>query len=56
VHREVHTAFPPNVEYSLTPLGRETAAKVRGLIEHLEAHMPQVLTANARYDHEQISG
>jgi DNA-binding HxlR family transcriptional regulator len=56
VHREVRTAFPPNVEYSLTPLGRETAAKVRGLIEHLEAHMPQVLAANEHYDQEQISG
>jgi DNA-binding HxlR family transcriptional regulator len=56
VHRKVRTAFPPNVEYSLTPLGRETSAKVRGLIEHLEAHMPQVLAANEHYDQEQISG
>lgn len=56
VHREVRTAFPPNVEYSLTPLGREIAAKVRGLIEHLEAHMPQVLAANDYYDQEKVSG
>jgi DNA-binding HxlR family transcriptional regulator len=56
VHREVHAAFPPNVEYSLTPLGRETAAKVRGLIDHLEAHMPQVLTANEHYDQQRLSG
>lgn len=56
VHREVHTAFPPNVEYSLTPLGRETAAKVRGLIEHLEAHMPQVLNANEHYDQAKVTG
>lgn len=55
VHREVHTAFPPNVEYSLTPLGQETAAKVRDFIEHLEAHMPQVLAANEDYDREQVS-
>lgn len=53
VHREVHTAFPPHVEYSLTPLGRETAAKVRELIEHLEAHMPEVLAANHLFDQQQ---
>lgn len=56
VHREVHTVFPPNVEYSLTPLGRETAAQVRSLIEHVEARMPQVLAANERYDQERMSG
>ena len=56
VHREVHNTFPPNVEYSLTPLGRETAAKVRNLIEHLEEHMPQVLASHARYDHEKVTG
>lgn len=55
VHREVRTAFPPNVEYSLTPLGRETAAKVLGLIEYLEAQMPQVLAANDHYDQEKIT-
>lgn len=56
VHREVHTTFPPHVEYSLTHLGRESAAKVRALIDHLEAHMPQVLASNELYDQAIMNG
>ncbi|GAB2609455.1 helix-turn-helix domain-containing protein [Streptomyces capparidis] len=52
VHREVHTAIPPRVEYSLTPLGHETAARLMALIEHLEAHMPAVLAAQDAYDRD----
>jgi DNA-binding HxlR family transcriptional regulator len=50
VHREVQSPFPPRVEYSLTPLGRQTATKRLDLIEHLESQMPAVLTAQLNYD------
>ncbi|MGI5504845.1 winged helix-turn-helix transcriptional regulator [Lentzea sp. CA-135723] len=50
VHREAQHTNPPRVDYSLTPLGRETADKLLSLIRHLEAMMPQVLDAQAAYD------
>ena len=56
VHREIRTVFPPHVEYSLTELGRETAAKLIDLIGHLEARMPAVLAAQRRHDHPGLSG
>jgi len=37
VAREVVTAIPPRVEYSLTPLGTAVAAKLRELADLLEA-------------------
>ena len=48
VHREVHAEVPPRVEYSLTPLGREIAERVEGLVEWLEASMPRITSARAR--------
>jgi DNA-binding HxlR family transcriptional regulator len=51
VHRELRTVFPPHVEYSLTELGRETAAKLIDIIEHLETRMPAILAAQHRHDH-----
>lgn len=51
IHRELRTIFPPHVEYRLTELGRETAAKLIDLIEHLETRMPAVLAAQHRHDH-----
>ncbi|HZG07326.1 MAG TPA: winged helix-turn-helix transcriptional regulator, partial [Streptomyces sp.] len=56
VHREVRAVMPPRVEYSLTELGRTTAAKLIDLIEHLEAHMPAVLAAQQRRDREGDGG
>jgi DNA-binding HxlR family transcriptional regulator len=50
VHREVQTTFPPHVEYSLTPLGRQTATKLLDLIEHVESRMPTILAAQLSYD------
>jgi DNA-binding HxlR family transcriptional regulator len=50
VHRELRTVFPPHVEYRLTELGGETAAKLIDLIEHLETRMPAVLAAQQRHD------
>lgn len=50
VHREAHATIPPRVEYRLTPLGRETAARLLELIGHVEANMAQVLHARESYD------
>ncbi|MEV7969304.1 helix-turn-helix domain-containing protein [Sphaerisporangium sp. NPDC088356] len=49
VHREAQATIPPKVEYSLTPLGREAARRLLGLIEWLEGEMPQVLAARDRH-------
>ncbi|NYI04355.1 winged helix-turn-helix transcriptional regulator [Allostreptomyces psammosilenae] len=56
VHREVQATIPPRVEYSLTPLGRETAAKLIELIELLESRMPHILQAQRRYDEARGEG
>ena len=48
--RTVVAAMPPHVEYRLTPLGEETAAKLLDLIEHLHHAMPAVLAAQDQYD------
>ncbi|MFJ8695985.1 winged helix-turn-helix transcriptional regulator [Streptomyces roseolilacinus] len=50
VHREAQPTNPPRVDYELTPLGREVAERLLGLIHLLEGRMPQVLAARERYD------
>ena len=50
VARAVHSTIPPRVEYSLTPLGAQTAEKLWELVLHLEDAMPQVLVAQQHYD------
>ncbi|MFZ2175593.1 MAG: helix-turn-helix domain-containing protein [Rhodococcus sp. (in: high G+C Gram-positive bacteria)] len=50
VRRDVLEAIPPKVEYSLTPLGAQVAAQLTGLIEFVEAHMPDVRAAQDDYD------
>lgn len=52
VRREVLTAIPPKVEYSLTPLGEKVAQRLTGLIEFVEASMPKVLKAREHYARE----
>ena len=47
VKRVAHDVVPPHVEYSLTPLGRGAAAKVRGLADWIEVNLPRVMTARA---------
>ncbi|MEU6645289.1 helix-turn-helix domain-containing protein [Saccharomonospora sp. NPDC046836] len=56
VRREAEPAIPPRVEYSLTPLGGQTAEKLLGLIEFVEAHLPDVLAARAAYDTRKAAG
>jgi DNA-binding HxlR family transcriptional regulator len=49
VHREVVTTIPPRVEYTLTPLGVEVAARVRDLAELLESAVPRISAAREAY-------
>lgn len=43
VHRHVYNTVPPHVEYTLTPLGREAAEKVRDLADWIEINLPAIL-------------
>ncbi|MFV5995374.1 winged helix-turn-helix transcriptional regulator [Streptomyces sp. NPDC056231] len=50
VLREAQPVNPPRVDYELTPLGREVAGRLLGLIQLVESRMPEVLDARSRYD------
>ncbi|MGW5424164.1 winged helix-turn-helix transcriptional regulator [Streptomyces sp. NPDC003943] len=52
VHREAQPTNPPRVDYRLTPLGREIAERLLGLIHLVEGRMDQVLAARESYDAE----
>jgi DNA-binding HxlR family transcriptional regulator len=49
VVREVVTAIPPRVEYTLTPLGARVAERLRGLADLLEASAAEVDHARAAH-------
>jgi len=42
VSRVAYQVVPPHVEYSLTPLGREAAEKVRVLADWIELSLPRI--------------
>lgn len=42
VRRKSYDVVPPHVEYSLTPLGREAAAKLRDLTDWIETRLPHI--------------
>lgn len=42
VSRVAYQVVPPHVEYSLTPLGREAAVKVRVLADWIEVSLPRI--------------
>jgi DNA-binding HxlR family transcriptional regulator len=42
VDRVAYEVVPPHVEYSLTPLGREAAEKVRALADWIETSLPRI--------------
>jgi DNA-binding HxlR family transcriptional regulator len=50
VLREARPTNPPRVDYELTPLGREVAGRLLGLIQLVEGRMSEVLDARSRYD------
>ncbi|SHK66688.1 winged helix-turn-helix transcriptional regulator [Hymenobacter psychrotolerans] len=43
VRRVAYEVVPPHVEYSLTPLGQQAAAKVRDLADWIEGSVPQIV-------------
>ncbi len=43
VIREVYPTKPPSVEYSLTPMGEEVAARVQALTDWVEDNVPRVM-------------
>ena len=53
VHREVRSAIPPHVEYTLTELGSGLAPRLLALIDFVQAALPDVLAA--REAHEERS-
>ena len=47
VLRVAHKVVPPHVDYSLTPLGREAALKMRALADWIEINLPRIVGAGA---------
>lgn len=45
LERRAYPVVPPHVEYTLTPLGREAAVKVRDLADWIEHNLPAILAA-----------
>jgi DNA-binding HxlR family transcriptional regulator len=52
IHREVQQSIPPRVEYTLTDLGAEVAAKLNDLIHILETNIGAIAEAQAAYHRE----
>jgi DNA-binding HxlR family transcriptional regulator len=50
VRREVYATTPPQVEYTLTPLGLELCRALDGMREWAESHVQEVLDARERFD------
>ncbi len=42
IERRAFKVVPPHVEYTLTPLGREVAARVRSLADWIEVNLPTI--------------
>lgn len=42
VERKAYKIVPPHVEYTLTPLGQEAAAKVQDLADWIELSLPRI--------------
>jgi DNA-binding HxlR family transcriptional regulator len=48
VHRVAHSLLRPHVEYSLTPLGKEIAAKLGELVEWIEVNLDGITQAQGK--------
>lgn len=48
VLRTAYPVVPPHVEYSLTGLGEEAAARVAGLADWIEINLPRILAARPK--------
>lgn len=49
VLREVYPVIPPRVDYSLTPMGREVAERIKGLTGWIEDNLARIVTARAQH-------
>lgn len=49
VVRTVHAAVPPEVEYSVTPLGQSLGEPLAALADWTDRHMDEVVAARRRY-------
>ncbi|HDS1367002.1 TPA: helix-turn-helix transcriptional regulator [Stenotrophomonas maltophilia] len=49
VERRAHDVLPPHVDYTLTPLGREAALKVRDLADWIELNLPAITQSQAQH-------
>ena len=54
VNRTVHSAIPPHVEYSLTPLGREIAEPLEALTRVIESEVAEIVAARESFDQHEI--
>ncbi len=50
LERRAFNTVPPHVDYTLTPLGREAAGKVRDLADWIELMLPAILAGRAGTD------
>lgn len=50
LERRAFNTVPPHVEYTLTPLGREAAEKVRDLADWIEVMLPRILAGRPGED------
>lgn len=50
IAREVEATVPPRVTYSLTPLGRELAVTLGGLVEWITHRIGDIVAARERHD------
>ena len=49
IHRVAYAVVPPHVEYTLTPLGQEAAAHIRGLSDWIADSLPRIRSAQEQY-------
>jgi len=52
VVRTVHATVPPQVDYTLTPLGHTLLDTVSALVGWADQHLPEIFAARAAYDRQ----
>ncbi|MEE4011507.1 helix-turn-helix domain-containing protein [Roseibium sp. FZY0029] len=55
VNRYSHPVVPPHVDYSLTPIGREAAMKVRDFADWIEVNAVRLLSARRRQNGAEVA-
>ncbi|WP_428649915.1 winged helix-turn-helix transcriptional regulator [Roseibium sp.] len=55
VNRFSHPVVPPHVDYSLTPIGREAALKVRDFADWIEVNIGRILAARSSETEKEIA-